>query len=75
MFDHSTGTEAACRRWAFEPNRAAATQAARAAWRQRYAVKVDPDGRLDEADRERRIDSLIRADMLALARRRWDRRA
>jgi len=72
-FDHSTGTEAACRRWAHEPDRAAATRAARQAWRARYAVRVDPDGVLPEADRERRIDLLVKADMIALARRRWGR--
>ena len=70
-FDHSTGTEAALRRWALEPDRAAATRTARAAWRDRYARRVDPDGVYKEAERERRIDALIRADMIALARARW----
>jgi hypothetical protein len=73
-FDRSTGTEAACRRWAFEPDRAEATRAARDAWRARYARRVDPDGSLDEADRERRIDLLIRADMVAMSRKRWGSR-
>jgi hypothetical protein len=72
-FDPSTGTEAALRRWAFEPDRRAATQAARDAQRRRYAVQVDPDGVLDEDDRDRRIDNLIRADMISMARRRWNR--
>jgi hypothetical protein len=71
MYDRSTGTEAALRRWAYEPDRVAATQAARDARRARYAALVDPNGQLDRAERERRIDNLIRADMIALARRRW----
>lgn len=74
-FDRSTGTEAACRRWAYEPDRAAATQAARDAQRARYARRIDPDFVLEEAELERRIDLLIRADMIAMARRRWSGRA
>lgn len=70
-FDRSTGTEAACRRWAYEPDRAEATRPAREAWRARYGRLVDPDGVYSAEERERRIDSLIRADMVALARRRW----
>jgi len=74
-FDRSTGTEAALRRWAMEPDRTAATSSARKAWRDRYARRVDPDGSLDPAERDRRIDLLVRADMIALARRRWVGRA
>lgn len=70
-FDRSTGTEAACRRWAFTDDRVEATRAAREGRRARYARQVDPEGRLTPTERDRRIDSLIRADMVALARRRW----
>ena len=69
-FNSATATAAALTRWAFEPDRASATQAARDGRRRRYLDRVDPDRTLPEAERERRADMLIRADMIRLAQRR-----
>jgi hypothetical protein len=54
-------------RWAFEPDRIAATQPMRDARRAKYLERVDPDGLLPEPERQRRADSLLRADMRRLA--------
>lgn len=54
-------------RWAKEPDRVAATAPARAGLKAKFLLEVDPDGLLDEAERERRAQSLMRAHMLRLA--------
>lgn len=45
---------AANTRWAHEPDRSAATLPARAAFEERFALEVDPDGTLAPAERARR---------------------
>lgn len=54
-------------RWAFEPDRTAATQAARTAFMQRFERQVDPDGLLSPAERARRAENLRRAHFARLA--------
>ena len=61
------GRIAASERWAREPDRAAATAAARAGLRAKYEREADPDGSLPPAERARRADSLMRAHMLRMA--------
>lgn len=56
---------AATTRWAKTVDRSAATAPARSARRAKLALEVDPDGVLPEAERERRTDQLIRAQMLS----------
>ncbi|MEH0829579.1 hypothetical protein, partial [Micromonospora sp. CPCC 205714] len=60
---------AASERWAREPDRAAATAPARAAFADRFARQVDPDGTLDPAERARRAASARRAYFTRLALR------
>jgi hypothetical protein len=59
---------AALERWGREPDRTAATQPARDAHRAKFAREVDPDGVLDPAEREKRVDHLVRAHMLKMSR-------
>jgi hypothetical protein len=59
---------AAAERWGRTTDRTAATAPARAGLRAKFAREVDPDNQLDDADRERRIDSLVRAHMLRMSR-------
>jgi hypothetical protein len=47
---------AAHERWAHEPDRSAATAAARAALMTKFEHEVDPDGTLDPAERARRAE-------------------
>lgn len=58
---------AAHSRWALEPDRKAATAPARSGLKAKFLAEVDPSGLLDEAERERRAQSLMRAHMLRLA--------
>lgn len=62
-------------RWAKEPDRRAATQAARDAQLRRLEDEVDPDRVLDAAERERRVANLRSAQMTRLARKSADARA
>lgn len=73
-FDSSTGSQAALRRWAFENDPQAATAPARAGFLARFERAVDPENRLEPAEREVRARRLMRAHMIALARRRKGRR-
>lgn len=57
---------AAAERWGRTKDRTAATAPARAGLRAKYAREVDPDGRMDPAEVERRVDSLMRAHMLRM---------
>jgi hypothetical protein len=58
---------AAAERWGRTSDRAAGTAAARAGLRAKYAREIDPDNTLDPAERERRVDSLMRAHMLRMS--------
>jgi hypothetical protein len=58
---------AAAERWGRTADRSAATAPARAGLRAKYAREVDPDNQLDDAERERRVDSLMRAHMLRMS--------
>lgn len=58
---------AAAERWGRVPDRTAATAAARAGLRGRFAREVDPEKKLDPAELERRVDSLMRAHMLRMS--------
>lgn len=58
---------ASAERWGREPDRTAATAPARAGLRAKYAREVDPDGTMDAAELERRVDLLIRAHMLRMS--------
>lgn len=52
---------AAATRWAQEPDRRAATQPARDAMLRRFEDEVDPDRRLSEPERARRVESARKA--------------
>ncbi len=58
---------AAAERWGRTTDRTAATAPARAGLRAKYAREIDPDGTLDPAELERRVDSLMRAHMLRMS--------
>jgi hypothetical protein len=58
---------AAAERWGREPDRTKATEPMRAGLRAKYAREVDPDGTLDAAEVERRVDHLLRAHMLRMS--------
>lgn len=55
---------AANTRWAYEPDRKAATAPARQGLMAKFAAEVDPDGTLDPAERDRRARSLMTAHCL-----------
>lgn len=54
---------AANTRWGRTKDRKAATAAARVGMRTKFEREVDPDGSLDPDERDRRVDSLMRAHM------------
>lgn len=58
---------AADRRWAFEPDRTAATAAGRKAFLDRFEREVDPEGKLSPEERSKRAKNLRRAHFRALA--------
>jgi hypothetical protein len=58
---------AAAERWGRVPDRAEATQPARAGLRAKFEREADPDGTLDPAERARRADHLQRAHMLRMS--------
>lgn len=62
--------QAAHTRWAFEPDRTAATQPARDGFLRRFEREVDPDGLLPSEERRKRALNAMRAYMAALTRRR-----
>jgi hypothetical protein len=62
---------AANTRWAFEPDRRAATSAATAGFLAKFEKEVDPDGLLSPEERTKRAKNLMRAHM---ARIRSERR-
>lgn len=70
--DHAR--RAALIRWALEPDRTAATSAAREARWAAYERRVDPDGLLRPAERRKRAKSLQDADMAAMRLARSRRR-
>jgi len=59
---------AAAERWGRTTDRTAATAKARAGLRAKYALEIDPDGRLDQVELDRRVDSLMKAHMLRMSR-------
>jgi len=66
-FDSHGAAAAAHERWAFVPDRGAATQPARDARWQKYLERVDPLGELDEAERVKRAISLRKADLARMS--------
>ncbi len=58
---------AANTRWAFTPDRRAATAAARAGLAQRWEREVDPEGTLPPDERARRVESLRKAHYSRMA--------
>ncbi len=60
---------AANKRWAHEPNRPAATSAARAAFDRRFEDEVDPDRVLTPLERATRASSARKAYFMRLALR------
>lgn len=56
-------------RWSREADRSNATAPARAAFNDRFARQVDPDGKLPEPERQRRAESARKAYYLRLALR------
>jgi hypothetical protein len=60
---------AAHERWSREPDRTAATSAARKAFSDRFERQVDPDGVLAPEERARRADSARKAYFSRLALR------
>ena len=61
------GEIAAHERWAKCPDRTAATEPARSAFLKRFEEEVDPDRKLDPAERARRADHARTAHMKRLA--------
>jgi len=57
---------AAHTRWSKETDRSAATSAGRSAFLARFAAQVDPEMRLDPAERDKRARNAMRAHMIAL---------
>lgn len=58
---------AAHERWSREPDRTAATRAARQAFNDRFERQVDPDGTLEPTERARRAASARKAYFTRLA--------
>lgn len=54
---------AANTRWGRTTDRSASTEPARRGLRAKFELEVDPDGSLDPAERDRRVDSLLMAHM------------
>jgi hypothetical protein len=54
-------------RWGRTRDRTAATAPARAGLRAKFAREVDPEGALEPAELERRVDLLMRAHMLRMS--------
>lgn len=50
-------------RWAFEPDRAAATRAGTEGFLRKFELLVDPEGLLPPSEREKRAKNLMRAYM------------
>lgn len=65
---------AADTRWAFEPDRTAATAPAREGFRRKFERLVDPDGTLDPAERAKRAENLRRAYYQTMALKRENAR-
>lgn len=66
-FSSANASIAANTRWAHEPDRTAATAAARTALADRFERDVDPDGVLDPAERAKRARNAKRAFYQSLA--------
>lgn len=68
-FGELTPRAAILKRWAHEPDPVAATAPARAGLRARFEREVDPDGELDDDERRKRADRLMRSHMTQLSAR------
>lgn len=64
---HLAASVAANERWAHEPDRTAATAAARVAFMARFEHQVDPDGTLPPEERARRAANARKAHFQRLA--------
>jgi hypothetical protein len=64
---HLSATSAANYRWAHEPDRAAATQPARAAFDRRFEDEVDPERTLSPQERARRAANARKSYFAKLA--------
>ena len=53
--------------WANTPNRSTRTEPARAGWYSKFIRQVDPAGVLDPAERARRADAAMKAEMMRMA--------
>jgi hypothetical protein len=60
---------ASLRRWALTNDRRSATAPARRGLREKFADEIDPARALPTAERERRVDQLLRAHMLQMSRK------
>jgi|SRR5690625_2637604 len=58
---------AAAERWGRTRDRSAATEPARKGLRAKFEREADPDGTLSPAERERRVDDLMRAHMMRMS--------
>jgi hypothetical protein len=57
---------AARSRWAKTPDRSGATSKARSSLRTKFEREADPDGTLSPAEREYRVEQLMKAHMLRM---------
>jgi hypothetical protein len=57
------------RRWALEPDRKQATKPARDAFRAKFVRQVDPKGKLDPVELDKRVRNAMTAYYLTLARK------
>lgn len=71
----SAAKVAANERWAHEPDRRAATQAARDGMQRKFEDQVDPERVLDPIERARRVENAKSAHFTRLARKSADARA
>ena len=62
-----SASQSAHTRWAYVPNRTAATQAARDAFMRKFEEQVDPDGTLAPQERAKRAENAKRAHFARLA--------
>lgn len=64
---HLRAQIAAHTRWAYTPDRTAATASARAAFLARFERLVDPDGVLEPAERHKRAENARRAHFASMS--------
>lgn len=74
-FNHLQARAAAHESWAQTPDRAARTEAARAAALLKLEAEVDPDGVMSPSDRRKAAENLRKARLLRAAQKSADDRA